>query len=601
MGKWRFTLGKTLNTGTNYVSNGNFDLGIAGWTAEPGWAWNISGGGHARLLAATQAKLSQAGVFEVGEKYQVNYKFKKDSTNGTEAGFNVLRINEAGLQADYFTSTSYVDFSRDRIAFSDELVFDAESPPLDNMSLDTVSAYKYEWNDPLNDEPIGWDEAEIEVKRDRELDGLFKRYINNLTFRGDGYDFIKSVYDSDGVCGEIDVRIEYSCNNDGNFEDFFIGRIYIEDTMFDRMKCQVGVRIEDVGDGDLIIKNKNKKQYPSAQSDLEDFNEVNRNGLINAIYSLELHDSGGTYSYTKNAWNVFDLLKRMVHYATDLQMDVESDFFTGATWEYFSLSFGGDLRSAGSTPAQAQNLSFVDLFENLNRIFSLDFRIYRKNNIPTIKIEPKVDLRTVASVLTLNNVPKLRHKFDTRNNYSSVSIGYNRISGSDYSKGVEYATDGGCGRGTKDLVADGIQDSQLIFDLLDGSITDDDEDNRIVFLEVFDDSGTLRTKRFTASNLYNGNIDPDDNMDRWVENLYYSYVQVASLGDEATKADPPIVVEWDFDYPISYDDYLTLAASPSSRITFNSPEHDIADTDAFVVSLRYKIRTHQASWKVLSE
>lgn len=48
-------------------------------------------------------------------------------------------------------------------------------------------------------EPIGWNDDEKELSRHKDYHGIFAKFSNNLKFQGDGYDFIKTIYDVYGI------------------------------------------------------------------------------------------------------------------------------------------------------------------------------------------------------------------------------------------------------------------------------------------------------------------------------------------------------------------------------------------------------------------
>lgn len=55
------------------------------------------------------------------------------------------------------------------------------------------------------EEPLGWNEDEKELTRHKSYHGIFAQFSNNLRFVGNGYDFLKTVYDIYGI--NADVRL----------------------------------------------------------------------------------------------------------------------------------------------------------------------------------------------------------------------------------------------------------------------------------------------------------------------------------------------------------------------------------------------------------
>lgn len=58
------------------------------------------------------------------------------------------------------------------------------------------------------DEPIGWTSDEKELARHEQYYGIIARFSNSLKFIGTGKDFIKSVYDFDGINADIQLKRE---------------------------------------------------------------------------------------------------------------------------------------------------------------------------------------------------------------------------------------------------------------------------------------------------------------------------------------------------------------------------------------------------------
>ena len=54
------------------------------------------------------------------------------------------------------------------------------------------------------DEPVGWDETEIIVKRNKDYHGvLFDYTFNKLRYHNEGFTILKNAYDSEGMDAEV--------------------------------------------------------------------------------------------------------------------------------------------------------------------------------------------------------------------------------------------------------------------------------------------------------------------------------------------------------------------------------------------------------------
>jgi hypothetical protein len=53
------------------------------------------------------------------------------------------------------------------------------------------------------EEPIGWNNDEKELTRHKDYHGIFPKFSNNLKFQGQGYDYLKTIYDVYGINAEV--------------------------------------------------------------------------------------------------------------------------------------------------------------------------------------------------------------------------------------------------------------------------------------------------------------------------------------------------------------------------------------------------------------
>jgi hypothetical protein len=106
------------------------------------------------------------------------------------------------------------------------------------------------------DEPQGWENINLSVKRDEEMHGIFFEFTSNeLTFYGQGMTIIKDAYEGYGVEASVNIKVESSC--DGNlWETFYTGSL-----VFSKYKyvcgqlCYVSIYSEQ---NDIITSFKNR-------------------------------------------------------------------------------------------------------------------------------------------------------------------------------------------------------------------------------------------------------------------------------------------------------------------------------------------------------
>jgi hypothetical protein len=113
-----------------------------------------------------------------------------------------------------------------------------------------MGAYKYyiiiNSTQTLIDDPIGWDSIELSIIRDKKYKGIFFPITSNLEFVGSAYTLLKNEYDLNGIEGNAELKIDYSCNT--GFTEIYRGKFnfteYIE-TNDDY--CSIKCNIEPLG------------------------------------------------------------------------------------------------------------------------------------------------------------------------------------------------------------------------------------------------------------------------------------------------------------------------------------------------------------------
>jgi len=85
----------------------------------------------------------------------------------------------------------------------------------------------YVGSEILTKDPIGWDEAVINMARSEKYKGMNTLYTNSLKFHcnGGGKEYVDAIYESEGIDGRINILIEYDCDGSGTYDTLFDGII----------------------------------------------------------------------------------------------------------------------------------------------------------------------------------------------------------------------------------------------------------------------------------------------------------------------------------------------------------------------------------------
>lgn len=87
-------------------------------------------------------------------------------------------------------------------------------------------------NTLIKSEPLGWNDTEVNLKRDENLHGVFSSYVLKLRFIGDGYQIIKGIFDSTGFESDIIFLAQYRVEF-GNWTNYIIGNLDLTSIVFD--------------------------------------------------------------------------------------------------------------------------------------------------------------------------------------------------------------------------------------------------------------------------------------------------------------------------------------------------------------------------------
>ena len=121
-------------------------------------------------------------------------------------------------------------------------------------------------------EPIGWNETEIVIRRNKEFHGIFFEYsLNKLRYHGTAYTILKDAYETLGIDAEAELLIEYKCDDSDSFDEFYTGKFAFNQIKIEEGNgCFIEIPIEQIGCVNTFLNRKDQKV--NLNSNL-DFNE----------------------------------------------------------------------------------------------------------------------------------------------------------------------------------------------------------------------------------------------------------------------------------------------------------------------------------------
>lgn len=268
-------------------------------------------------------------------------------------------------------------------------------------------------------EPMGTEKLSITLERDKTVKGLIRKYTNKLTFVGDGYTYLRQVRDLYGVCYQVEATVEYRSGLSDPWNELFTGIINVSDIRFTLFPYGTAeTTIEDNAWTSLINNNKSIKAHV----------EIGRSKNDTTItpapaYQVNMFDSStGVYTIKPYLYRVDDCFRFLIDFMTDGQVGYSSPLFgVGGDLEWLFIGVGSNVSQ--TTTTAAPYISFVDLFQEMDKKFNISFRITYSSGSPTMVIDRTENIFTSATTITLDNPDRVEESYDKDELFSRVKLG----------------------------------------------------------------------------------------------------------------------------------------------------------------------------------
>jgi len=441
--------------------------------------------------------------------------------------------------------------------------------------------------------PIGWQDLTTTIRLDRELKGLFTVMDVSLTFIEDGYNLLRNNFDSHGYSYSQSASI-LQMDDDGNYYPVFTGTLFYKDIEFSEgiEGASAKAQLTDNSFFAKIQNNKNLKakiyvglSKNAVAIDPADYNIIRFFEPSTGNYYSLL----GGYDRQDTGFKAYDVLRFFVDYMSDGEVDFISDTFgpggeyegTMITCGYIPRFTSGALGTGVTQElfeANFPDLSFYDVFTELNKLFNLGFVSGFDGSRPFIRIEKYSYLFPKNIIQDLSNVDKLRRKAASEYLYSKLTIGSEQIDNEPTLvsfpelirfvgfNSEEYAILADGEDRELNLVNQWIISSNIIEDLLVNATTVPTTwDQDIVVVACTLDSGTWKANKTNwiatpAPYYYNEIYNNENKALRWFDGLPSSIA--AYLNDSSNKFRVTLTTDYFVDLPIGgtiipYDDDST--------------------------------------------
>lgn len=451
-------------------------------------------------------------------------------------------------------------------------------------------------NGNLVNEPIGLDEVSEHLYYSNELNYYVVEIDGNLTFTGDEYTYIRSVFDSD-ICADIDITIVNSETQEINFE----GIIKVADVIFHPNERLAVCEVQNDNITAKVANNRNILCNLIAGRSKNDTN------YSVTTTTFDVYNPTATTTVSREGIMVYDALKSIVSFMSDDELSFESDYLnynnpTGLR-AYSVLISGSRLRAGvgGSI-----NISFSDLFNDLNALFNLSLAF----EDGVIRIEDKDYFKNQQSSVVFEDVDELSQQLATETLYAKVEFGSAQVTKeTDYLQDIrfnghqqeEYHLGGQCNTDTKLNIQLNkiITDTNIIQRVLPsgamGGQNDDTYDEDVMILSLdsnFDSRITLKpasTTDYYFNEIYTNRIVAQNWLGQIPQSIYaflgegndgcfinlptdYSITNPFTNGLKCTQESPLPYNDVNSNYSVSTKFFPSYIAEPNNLLACNLME-----------------------------
>lgn len=315
--------------------------------------------------------------------------------------------------------------------------------------------YKFYLDGSEVENPAGWDKMKRRISRDKDLKAVLLNLDANLTFQGNGYYYLKSLFDQ-SYCGKVKIEILQSRDDGQTYYQRYSGTLFVTEMEFDEFKCYAKVRVTDESYYAYIFANKNIETnlLGGRSKNSPDVYNIGFDQFGNQyprIQKFQLFDpTNCTYFSNIEDYGCFvvdEALNYLVKFMSDDNMDYYSPLFgAGGKYQFLVMTYGLSIRKnglvhdGGSSMTEDEftknlpSISFQKLFSELNRFFNLGITIIRSpSGKPRLYIDEWKNFFRQTNTTTFSNLPNLKVSVASEDIFAQVAFGGDSLTQDDLS------------------------------------------------------------------------------------------------------------------------------------------------------------------------
>ena len=368
------------------------------------------------------------------------------------------------------------------------------------------------------EEPIGLNQIGKVVKRDRTEGSILVTQDAEVTFVGDGFDYLYNLLRNSGFCVRASCTVQITIDGGSTWTNYYEGLIPISTVEFDLKRNLAKTKIFDNSYNSKIDNSKSIGAFLYGERSRNDvaitpipYQTIQYFSVTTGTYITQTFNGG----YEGAAYRPFDVMRFLIEFMTDGEIGFASSVFdTGGEYEGLLITHGraielADQSLAGAPPCTLavwkqfwDKVDWEKMFSEFRNRRNLSFAVDYSTSPISIRVENESYFRENGIKFSALNVDELKVLIDEAQLYSKISLGQGGTQdkqGTSFPfditflgyKDEEFATVGNCNIDAElNIKTDWITNTNDIeYLLVNGVIGTEDWDRKIFIIDCDYDSG----------------------------------------------------------------------------------------------------------------
>jgi len=293
------------------------------------------------------------------------------------------------------------------------------------------------------EEPIGLSQISKVVKRDKSEGSILVTQDAEVTFVGDGFDYLYNLLRNDGFCVRASCIVQITIDGGSTWTNYYEGLIPISAVEFDLKRNLAKTKIFDNSYNSKIDNSKSIGAFLYWERSRNNvaitpipYQTIQYFSVTTGAYITQTFNGG----YEGAAYRPFDVMRFLIEFMTDGEMGFSSSVFdTGGEYEGLLLTHGRAIELADQSlgcpsdcpPACTQSVweEFWDkvdwetLFKEYRNRFNLAFAVDYSTSPISLRVEKESYFKENGILFSALNVDELKLKIDESQLYANVEFG----------------------------------------------------------------------------------------------------------------------------------------------------------------------------------